>query len=166
MISILNARRRYPRFLDPWYDRLDFYRGRDAWCAATDGVPVEVVQLFSLHWLHLEVFNGGFWQFFFNSTGVIAPEARDGFAAIGMPDVADTIGRAMARLGDPYPFDRAARMAVVGSPRDRMTFEPEETQFIDLADTPKVFRRLPRFVPFAEAYADKAAARLQADERQ
>ena len=140
-MGLFHAPRRYPRFLDPWYEQMNFYEGRDAWLASTERVPVEAVHLYALHWLHLEVFNGGFWQFFFNSTGVIAPEARDGFAAIGMPEVADCVTAAMTRLGDPFPFDREERMRIVGEPDARMEFEPEETRFIDLADTPKVFRR-------------------------
>lgn len=155
MISIFHQPRAYPALIAPWYDQLDFYHGRDAWIASTRDVPRPAVLLYALHWLHLEVFNGGFWQFFWNSTGVIAPEAREGYAGIGMPDVADCVGRAMARLGEPFPFDREERMAVVGDPSARMAFEPEETEYIDLADTPKIFRRQPRFVPFADAYAER-----------
>jgi hypothetical protein len=111
------------------------------------------VYLYCVHWAHLEIYNGGFWQYFFNSTGVTAPETRDGFEAIGMPNVAKHFQDAMDRVGTPYPFDRETRQKIVGDPDKRMDFDAEDDLFYELADTPKIFRRVPRFVPFAEAYA-------------
>ena len=155
MISIFNAPRRYPRVYAPYYDEFNFYDGRDKWLESIAGAPREAVLLFSIHWLHLEVYNGGFWQYFFNSTGTCCPEAIEGFGAIGMPEVASVVERAAAKLGDPYPFDVDRRRELVGDSQNRMDFEELETAFYDLADTEKIFRKLPRFVPYAEAFADE-----------
>lgn len=58
---------------------------------------------------HVDVCNGGFDQYFFNSFSVMAPEAIEGFLAIGQPGVADVLARALALWGDRYPRDRAER---------------------------------------------------------
>lgn len=154
MFSIFNAPRRYPRVYAPYYEQFNFYDGREQWLASIADAPREAALLFSLHWLHLEVYNGGFWQYFFNSTGNSCPEAIEGFAAIGMPEVATVIESAAAKLGEPFPLDVEKRRELVGDPQDRMDFEEQEEMFYDLADTDKVFRKLPKFVPYAEAFAD------------
>ena len=58
---------------------------------------------------HCQVHNGGFLQFFWNSPGLIAPEAADGFKAIGMPMLASLLLTTAALLGSPYPSGRDAR---------------------------------------------------------
>jgi hypothetical protein len=119
-------------------------------------IPEKAVHLFSIHWQHLEVYNGGFWQYFFNSTSESVPEAIAGWRAIGMPEVASLTEEACARLGTSFPTDKEERRKIVGQPSDRMDFSSLDTLFYELADTPKYFCRLPRFVPFADVYADGA----------
>lgn len=155
MFSIFHAPRRYPRIYAPYYDGFNFYDGRENWIASTEGAPKEAVLLYSLHWLHLEVYNGGFWQYFYNSTGTSYPEASRGFSAIGMPNVAKIVDKAASRLGDPFPLETDERRKIVGGPGDRMDFGDLDTQFYALADTDTFFRKLPKFVPFAEEYADR-----------
>jgi hypothetical protein len=73
------------------------------------GVPRPIVLLHAAHFCLAEVHNGGFLQFLWNSTGVLAPESVEGFKAIGMPKLASTVEASMAPLGSPYPRDRDAR---------------------------------------------------------
>ena len=153
--ALFNAPRRYPRIYAPYGEQLNFYDGRDAWLRSTESVPREAVLLFAVHWLHLEVYNGGFWQYFFNSTGTTYPEASEGFSAIGMQEVAEIVDHAASKLGEAFPFDAKARQKIVGDPSDRMNFEDLEAQFYAKADTDQFFRKLPKFVPFAEEYADR-----------
>lgn len=65
--------------------------------------------LFPVHWLDAEVCNGGFHQFFANSTGILAPEAVLGFPAIGLNDFAELTEEAMFFFGNPYPREREKR---------------------------------------------------------
>jgi hypothetical protein len=58
-----------------------------------------------------EVCNGGFWQFFYNGTGVLAPEARDAYEAIGIPEWTACLEDAMKFFGPRYPRDRETRIA-------------------------------------------------------
>ena len=96
---------------------------------------------------------GGLWQYFFNSTGTSAPEAVDGFMAIGMPNVSAVIQEAISKLGTPFPGEKAAREGIVCAPDDQIDFSDLDNKFYDLADTDRFFRKLPKFVPFADAYA-------------
>ena len=118
------------------------------------GIPEKAVHLFSIHWQHLEIYNGGFWQYFFNSTSESVPEAIAGWRAIGMPEVAGLTEAACALLGEAFPVNKEARRKIVGDPDDRMDFSDLDNLFDELADTPRFFRRVPRFVPFADAYAE------------
>ena len=153
MFHIFNAPRAYTSVYAPYYDRFNFYDGREAWLKSISEIPKKAVDLFCVHWLHLEVYNGGFWQYFYNSTATSAPEAQEGFKAIGMQRVADIVEEAMVRLGTPYPMEKSVREKIVGSPQDRMDFDALDAAFYEAADTDTFFRKLPKFVPFANAYA-------------
>jgi hypothetical protein len=152
-VGLFNAPRTYPKFYAPYYDMFNFYDGREEWLNSISQIPEKAVNLFTIHWLHLEVYNGGFWQYFFNSTGTSAPEAIRGFEAIGMTEVSSLVAAAVDELGCPFPGTVEARRAIVGQPDQRMDFCHFDRTFDDLADTPQFFRKLPKFVPFAERYA-------------
>src|SRR5580704_5342938 len=72
-------------------------------------IPRPVLLLYAAHFCLSEVWNGGFFQFFWNSTGMIAPEAVEGLCAIGMRELASVLEAAAAPLGSPYPRDRDER---------------------------------------------------------
>ena len=149
-----------PGYLDiygPHEDRLNFYDGPEAWDRAKEDVPGPAVALYAVHWANLEIANGGFWQYFYNSTGLTGPEARDGFLAIGMPEAAELLQRAMDRVGTPFPRERQARQARVGEPDQRLDF-PEEDRFVELVCNPKLFGGAPVYYPFADAYAARVRA--------
>ncbi|MEL6877061.1 MAG: DUF4375 domain-containing protein [Pseudomonadota bacterium] len=153
-MGLFNAPRSYPKVFEPYWDTFNFYDGREAWLKSIETIPEKAVNLFAVHWLHAEVINGGFGQYFFNSTGTSAPEAVQGFRAIGMPAVANLIEEAMRVLGEPYPSgttdERRDRLEVVD---DESDFDSFDSRFYELADTEQFFRKLPKFVPFADRYA-------------
>ncbi len=153
-MGLFQAPRAYPKVYQPFYDQFNFYDGRENWLRSIRGIPEKAVHLFSIHWQHLEVYNGGFWQYFFNSTSESAPEAIAGWRAIGMPEVAELTEAACARLGEPFPATKEERRRIVGEPGNQMDFSTLDALFYELADTPKFIRREPRFVSFAEAYAE------------
>lgn len=85
-----------------------------------DGGPEEFVRLFRSirpeighlyagHWCQSEVCNGGFHQFFSNTTGLLAPEALEAFQAIGAVDWVRIVAEAIQYFGAPYPRDRDDR---------------------------------------------------------
>lgn len=156
MISIFNKPRNYPRVYEPYAEQFNFYEGRVNWEDSIKDIPQPAIYLFSVHWLHLEVFNGGFWQYFYNSTSISYPEAMEGFDAIGMPEVTKIIETAAELVGNPFPFENEMRKEIVGPPNQRMDFSDLDSEFYALADTNKFFRREPKFVPCAEEYARNA----------
>lgn len=104
-------------------------------------VPENVGLLLAAHFCQSEVCNGGFSQFFWNSSGVLAPEAARGFLLIGQPQVSSTIQRAMALVGSPFERDRTARQSILsnlsGNPLPQHVpeipqFEPLENEFYRL----------------------------------
>ncbi|AWW74264.1 hypothetical protein CD351_07460 [Erythrobacter sp. KY5] len=153
-MGIFNAPREYPKVFEPYWDDFNFYDGRAAWLKSIEKIPDKAVNLFAVHCLHAEVHNGGFGQYFFNSTGTSAPEAVRGFGAIGMSEVASLIEDAMAVLGSPYPCDTTdARRDRLETLDEDFDFGDFDDRFYELADTEQFFRKLPKFVPFADRYA-------------
>ncbi len=59
----------------------------------------EIGNLYAGHWCQSEVRNGGFHQFFSNTTGLLAPEALAGFRAVGLAELAEILAAAMDFFG-------------------------------------------------------------------
>jgi Domain of unknown function (DUF4375) len=72
-------------------------------------IRLEIGHLYAAHWCQSEVINGGLLQFFSNTTGLLAPEAGDGFRAIGAEGWAEILAEAMKHFGTPYPRERDKR---------------------------------------------------------
>jgi hypothetical protein len=72
-------------------------------------VRPEAGHLYAAHWCQSEVCNGGFHQFFSNTTGLLAPEALDGFRVIGVREWPEILADAMRHFGTPYPRHRDDR---------------------------------------------------------
>lgn len=127
----------YWRLLDPWWERISIYDGPEVFLRELDLAPEPVRILFCSHWTQSEINNGGFAQFFFNSTGVVAPEARNSFQAIQMPGVATSIEKAASLFGEPYPRATEARRRLLdewdAAPGGAdAKFEDLENEFFDL----------------------------------
>ena len=103
---------RYWTLIDPhWIPLNDTWsRGVDEFLAKARQISPRVLHLYVAHWCQSEVNNGGFHQFFYNTTGLLAPEAVDGFRAIGMHEWSVLLSEAMVYFGTPYPRERNARL--------------------------------------------------------
>src|SRR6059036_2938088 len=88
------------------FDEFDICAGTAAFSKAIHGFPEWVGDLLSVHWLLLEFQNGGLMQFFYNSSGVLAPEAVLGLRRMGLSEAAEALGRAVDLFGSPYPRDK------------------------------------------------------------
>lgn len=120
---------RYWALVEPVWRAISIYDGPDEFLAGFRAVRPEVGHLFAAHWCQSEVRNGGFHQFFTNSTGVLAPEALAGYRAIGLIEWADILAEAMACFGDLYSRDRADRLdrldrLVAGNRGRRKNWDP------------------------------------------
>ena len=112
----------------------------------------EVGHLYAAYWCHEEVCNGGLFQFFHNPTGLMAPEALEGFRAIGAAVWADVLAEAMTFFGTPYPRDWEKRIALMPSWEDRaggqLLFDSLDKKFFSWDDWEEV----------ADAYAQRLVA--------
>jgi hypothetical protein len=129
--------------IEPFWEEINIYDGPEIFLRQFAEIPEHAGHLFAAHWCISEVCNGGFHQFFYNSTGVLAPEAVEGFKAIGLPETAAVIAEAMARLPAPYPRDRDIRQNALDAldPEEEdeddweSPFDDLDTKFYDLYDT-------------------------------
>jgi len=74
-------------------------------------------RVFGLIWeLESEVNNGGFHQYFLNSTGALAPYSVDALKAVGAVQTAGLVQQALAQVGNGIRWpDDTARKAVINS---------------------------------------------------
>jgi hypothetical protein len=82
----------YWDYIEPYWDVFDIYNGHQGFESSIHNAPRPVVLLYAAHFCQSEVHNGGFLQFFWNNTGVLAPEAIEGYGVIGMPTLASSSG--------------------------------------------------------------------------
>ena len=122
----------YWNLIDPVWELVSIYDGVAAFDREYSKLDHRQQVLLATHWAHAELQNGGFEQFFSNSTGLLAPQAEAGFRALGMPNTAAAIADAIALFGNRYPRDRNERDEVLDAliPDD----EPEPEVFEDLED--------------------------------
>jgi hypothetical protein len=99
----------YWSLVETVWDEISIYDGPEKFLSEFARSPPVARTLFAAHWCQSEVLNGGFEQFFGNSTGVLAPEAAVAFDSIGMPRAAQMVKSAMEWFGPQYPRDRGSR---------------------------------------------------------
>ena len=124
---------KYWSVVEPIWEKIEIYEGPDVFLRTFTQAPREARLLFAAHFCQSEVSTGGFHQLFSNSAGVLAPEAVEGFSAIGQTEIADVISHAMAVLGSSYPRDRKTRQAEL--PLDTDRFKTFDEKFLALIDT-------------------------------
>jgi|CXWL01.1.fsa_nt_gi hypothetical protein len=91
------------------FGEISIYDGASVLAKDLKKFPSHIGDLLAAHWFLSEMQNGGIAQFFLNSSGILAPEAADGFARMGLSPISDTLRKSMSRLGVEYPRDKAAR---------------------------------------------------------
>src|SRR5260370_828802 len=99
----------YWQLLEPKCETINIYEGPDKYAGSATKTTRLVLLLYATHMCSSEVHNGGFLQLFWNSTGIAVPEAIEGYALMGMPELSALVSRAAGTLGNPYPRDRDDR---------------------------------------------------------
>ena len=125
------VREPYLLVVDPHWKRVSIYDGAAIFLREYERTPVAPRRLLAGHWCQSEVCNGGFLQFFFNTTGVLAPEAADAYEALGLAGLASCVRRAMATLGPDYPRERHRRIEAL---EGRPALEDLNQEFFVLVD--------------------------------
>jgi hypothetical protein len=125
---------------------------RDAYRFVTDlyerkgasGLTETQLYYLTLYWLDAEVNNGGFSQYFFNSSGDLGLHAVDAARAVGAPEVASIVQKANALFGKKGPDpDRDTRMDQL-SKIDPKALEELDNKYYKCSE--RLSELLPRFV--------------------
>jgi hypothetical protein len=146
----------YSQVIAPWWERVDVSCDADPFLRTFACVPEPAGHLLAIQWCESEVCNGGFHQFFMNSTGVLALEAARGMRAIGMPAMAEIVEQAMAVFGAAYPREQAQRRRVLegNPPKDLDESKRDEWDpFVALDDAFYAAMRHDTLYDAADAYA-------------
>jgi hypothetical protein len=99
----------YWEVVEPLFHQIDTGNDGTAFLESCISIPRSSVLLFSAHFALAEVFDGGLLLLLWNETGVLVPEAIEGFLAMGMPAMAAILKEATLPLGMPYPRNREDR---------------------------------------------------------
>ena len=141
--------------IEPFWESISIYDGPETFLNQFRKVKPPVGHLFAAHWLYSEVCNGGFHQFFSNSTGVLAPEAAKGFRAIGLDDCATVIEEAIQFFGKSYPREQEERNEILEGIEGNE--EEEWNLFFKLDDRFYKLVEGDRFLNAADEYAGNYA---------
>jgi hypothetical protein len=130
----------YWTLVEPVWETISIYGSAEEFAVQYAAAPKPSRVLFAAHWCQSEVSNGGLHQFFWNSTGILAPEAVAAFKDIGMPQLASVVERATQWFGVEYPRNKEARIALLDDfeakhPEQRNPFEELDEEFFNLLDS-------------------------------
>ena len=122
---------RFEHLLKEAYEKIEFHEGQEVFFTTFRSVDREAALLYAANWCQYEICNGGFDQFFSNSTGILAPEAIQGLNLLGMHQTAALVQLACSRLPEPYPRERQKRQACLAI-MPKNDFDDLEKQFYRL----------------------------------
>jgi hypothetical protein len=143
----------YRAAIEPIWDTVSIYGSSARFLAEFAAVSPAQGLLFAANWCQSEVCNGGFHQFFSNSTGILAPEAARGFERLMLDAVADLVSRCIRMFGEVYPRGRVLRTKAVralerpGKSGDEWhPFSSMDREFYSLTGTAKFAEQADAFV--------------------
>ncbi|MEO6393675.1 MAG: DUF4375 domain-containing protein [Pyrinomonadaceae bacterium] len=147
----------YWQAIEPIWDRISIYDGPTPFLKQIQCVQPYLRNLFAAHWCQSEVYKGGLHQFFWNSTGVLAPEAVEGFLALGLTDCAVILQEAMAVFGPTYSRERSERTEGLSLLLNEDTEEEVLFKALDVRFFAAIGLGCDRFCQAADAYTRSAA---------
>ena len=115
---------------EPAYWTINIYGSYDDYLESAKGFTVEQRYLNAICWYFAEVNNGGHYQFFYNSTGIVWEDALAGLRLFNMKELADNFQSVLDFFGGTVPFDRAERWYLLPQSENN----PEFYDFLDEKD--------------------------------
>ena len=100
----------YWDILEPYAEGVEIYGSVTDYLCQLSLLPRDVQYLFVLHVFIAEELNGGLVQFFWNSDGIVAPEALAALADIGQVKAKELLHVGMRFFGMTYPRERDVRI--------------------------------------------------------
>ena len=113
---------------DMW--TINIYGSYDDYIETSKEFTLEQRYLNAICWYFAEVNNGGHYQFFYNSTGIVWEDALAGLRLFNMKELADNFQSVLDFFGGTVPFDRAERWYLLPQSENN----PEFFDFLDEKD--------------------------------
>ncbi len=115
------------------WEKVDFYQDPDTLARTLEGTTPGQRAVYACTWYRSEVDNGGHSQFFYNSTGAIWPEAREGFRLLGAAEHGKILEGALSIFGASPPSRvRSTRIAQLERITGDSPFDSLDTAFYQL----------------------------------
>lgn len=128
------------------WDAADIYRTRKVLRSILDLATPGQCALYAIWWTQSEVNNGGFHQYFWNATGILADEALEGFRRIGAEKFADVLEAAMSIIEqEAKPADKRQLRRIVDR-IDPKKFRKLDDRFFALEKGDKLFKLTAAYV--------------------
>lgn len=125
--------------INPLWIRVDIYSTHEVYLRTLERFSTPQRYIYAIEAYMSEVSNGGHWQFFANSTGIVWKDALDGFKAIGADDYAAMLQSACDKMGDALSFDRSKRCSVLYDPRP----DSDKSGVVNFAEEDNMYMELP-----------------------
>lgn len=104
--------------INPVYDIVNIYGSYEDYLESANIFTLEQRFLLAIIWYYIEVNNGGHYQFFDNSTGIVWEDALNGFKLFGMNEFASNFENVIEYFGGTIPFDREERWELLQKMED------------------------------------------------
>jgi hypothetical protein len=128
------------------WDAADIYKDRQTLRSILDLVTPGQCAIYAIWWTQSEVDNGGFHQYFWNSTGIVAPEALAGFRLIGASRLAELLDAAMKVFPGGAPSGDCAERQVALESIGGEPFRPLEDELYELEKEDGLFKLTAAYV--------------------
>ncbi|HET6978957.1 MAG TPA: DMP19 family protein [Pyrinomonadaceae bacterium] len=100
----------YFTVIEPVFWTVNIYDGPERYEEDLANFSAEQRLVLAYHWYLSEVNNGGHDQFYYNTTGIVWPDALKAFREIGHSEVVAIINKSISRLGGSPSLNRDERM--------------------------------------------------------
>jgi hypothetical protein len=97
------------KIIEPLWDSINIYDGEKEYKDDLNKFNREQQYVFAILWYNSEVCNGGHYQFYSNSTGIVWEEALLGFQAINFQQAGEILNESVRRLNGKPDKDRMKR---------------------------------------------------------
>jgi Domain of unknown function (DUF4375) len=128
----------------PVFWSVSIYDGPEKYESDLANFSTEQRLVLAYHWYLSEVNNGGHYQFYDNSTGIVWPDALKAFRAIGHQEVVTIIEESALRLGGDPSLDREARQRQLEDMHP--DFEDLDQELFKLEEQPDFDRKALEFI--------------------
>jgi len=96
--------------IDPLWWEVRIYDGEKKYNEDLSRFTLPQRYVFAIQCYMAEVNNGGHWQFYYNSTGLVYPDVLRGFQEIGHQQAYDILNETIALAGGEFSLDRSRRV--------------------------------------------------------